>query len=170
MGDIGNSWSGTARKLVLSRSLSKQSLQRQRGKDETIQELATDAAVSIAIDSVMTAKFGQAYELAVKRKAAIEEAIASIEKSEFTAATKDAFEAARKYGFSPVAAKAIAATGTVLVIPRVVATEGGDDDPKRGHHVINNGLRRLFGKMLGDFVKKNCGFFKGTKVPEGADR
>ena len=150
------------------------------GKDETIEELATDAAVSIAIDSVMAAKFGQAYEPAVKRKADIEAAIASIEKSEFTAATKDAFEAARKYGFSPVAAKAIAASGTVLVMPPVVLAAGGlvgDEtdgrkpkpkgpkrEPNRGHHVLNNGLKKVFGKMLGDFVKKNHGYFQGIGV------
>ena len=128
-------------------------------KDETIKELATDAAVSIAIDMLMAAQFGDACAVAVRGKADIEAAIESIERGEFTAATKDAFEAATQQGFSAVAAKAIAATGTVLVM---VAAKGGPD-PKRGHHVINNGLRKVFGKMLGDFVEKNFGYFQGIK-------
>ena len=46
----------------------------------------------------------------------------------------------------------------VGVVGLVIASK---KDPKKGHHVINNDVRRVLPKIIDDFIKKNNGYFRG---------
>ena len=43
----------------------------------------------------------------------------------------------------------------------LIISSSSKKDPKKGHHVINNGVRRVLPKIIDDFIKKNQGYFRG---------
>ena len=83
----------------------------------------------------------------------------------------DTYRYAIGCGFSPNTAKAIAAANVVCRSP---SSEGkrkykkrlDHDIPIRGHHVINNGVRKVFGKTIETFLLWNKDIFSDRQVDD----
>ena len=141
-------------------------------EDEEFEAIAIDAAVRIAGNMIMAEKFGAACEVAVKSKEAIEAACKSSIRHRSTDVDGDPGDAharasfitynmAIDYGFSHQAAQAIAA---VKICPRDFREVR--NAPKRGDHVINNGVRKVFGKTIEDFWSYHKDKFDHKQVKE----
>ena len=150
------------------------------GKDEEFEAIAIDAAVKIAGDMIMAEKFGAACEVAVKSKEAIEAACKSSSRHRSTDVDGDpgdahapasfiTYKMAIDHGFSHQAAQAVAeAVKTRPHDFREVRNVPGE--PTRGHHVINNGVRKVFGKTIEDFWLLHKDVFDNKRVKDLFDK
>lgn len=153
-----------------------------QGKHEAAKEKAMEAAVDLVGDAVTVATFGTGYEVAAAGKLAAEVAIKEASKAGAESVAKAAMREAAKDGFTKTAALAIGAAaagahakeklkddiaarkgkrrGQTPRGPNKPATDKDKDkDPKRGHHVINNGVRRILPNIINDFLHQNAHLF-----------
>ena len=152
-----------------------------QGKHEAAIEKAMEAAVDLVGDAVTVATFGTGYEVAAAGKLAAEVAIKEVEKAGAESVAKAAMREAAKDGFTKTAALAIGAAAAGAHAkeklkddiaarkgkrrkqtprgPNKPATDKPDKDPKRGHHVINNGVRKILPNIIDDFLHQNAHLF-----------
>lgn len=158
------------------------------GKHEAAKEKAMEAAMDLASDFITVATLGEGYVVATAGKEAAELAFKEALKGEIKAVAKEEAAKAAKIGFSPTASKAIGAAAAAAEAKRAVkekiANKNGkeykpiskshhDDerkDPKRGHHVINNGVRRIFPKIIDRFLHSNAHYFNAQNFTQLSDQ
>lgn len=151
------------------------------GKHEAAKEKAMEAAIDLVGDVVTVATFGTGYEVAAAGKMAAEVAIKEATESGAKSVAKAAMQEAVRDGFTKTAAIGIGAAAAGAHTkeklkdgiaarkgtrrkptprgPLKTDKKGKDKDPKRGHHVINNGVRKVLPNIIDDFLHHNAHFF-----------
>lgn len=151
------------------------------GKHEAAKEKAMEAAVDLVGDVVTVATFGTGYEVAAAGKMAAEVAIKEATESGAKSVAKAAMQEAVRDGYTKTAAIGIGAAAAGAHTkeklkdsiaarkgtrrkptprgPLKTDKKGKDKDPKRGHHVINNGVRKVLPNIIDDFLHHNAHLF-----------
>ena len=134
------------------------------------------------------ATLGEGYEVAVAGKAAAEAAMKDAVESGLKSVAKTGMEQATKDGFTKKAATvfgiAAAAQEAKILAKEEIAKRAGKkaperpkpdskpdepkkkEDPKRGHHVINNGVRQIFPNLIDKFLVNNAHYFDGQSFEQ----
>lgn len=163
-------------------------------KPEAAKAKFVEAAVDLVGDVVTVATCGAGYEVAAMGKATAELAIK--EGAEFALkqgaeaevqyAAKTAMATAAKHGLSKQATAAYvgaaAGAATKAKLKERIATKNGkryrppspvpdeprkkEKDPKKGHHVINNGVRKILPKIINDFLHHNAHYFHAQSIDQ----
>ena len=156
------------------------------GKHKEAFEKAMETAVDLACDAVTVASFGEGFEVAVAGKAAAEAAMKDAMESGLKSVAKEQMVQATKDGFTKKAATVIGVAGAAelarIAVKDEIARRAGKapderpkpdnkpkepkKDPKRGHHVINNGVRKVFQKIIESFLEHNAHYFNGESFEE----
>ena len=152
------------------------------GKHKAALEKALETAVDLAGDIVTVASLGEACEVAVAGKAAAEAALKDAMEAGLKSAAKEQMVQATREGYTKEAATMMAIAGAAqeakLAAKEGIARRAGKEgpkpgnkpdnkphghkkDPKRGHHVINNGVRRIHPKIIDAFLEHNANYFDG---------
>jgi hypothetical protein len=155
------------------------------GKHEAAKEKAIEAAVDLASDFLTVATFGEGYAVAAAGKGAAEIAIKNALAGEMKGIAKAAAKEAAKDGFSRAASRAIGAAAAGAEAKGAVkegianknrkrfkpkpprpSSDQEDRDPKRGHHVINNGVRKILPNIIDDFLHHNAHYFHSQNLTQ----
>ena len=159
------------------------------GKHEAAKEKAMEAAIGLAGDIITVATLGEGYEIALAGKAAAEAAMKDAVESGVKSAAKQGIQQAMKEGFSKQVATHIAVAEAAQEIKNKAKeeiakragkkvpsqqsktkTDKSKKDPKRGHHVINNGVRKVFPKIIDHFLEQNAHYFHGQDFDRLVDQ
>ena len=153
------------------------------GKHGAALEKALETAVDLAGDIVTVASLGEACEVAVAGKAAAEAALKDAMEAGLKSAAKEQMVQAAREGYTKEAATMMAIAGAAqeakLAAKKGIAGRAGKEgskhdtkrkkpekEPLRGHHVINNDVRRVFPKIIDAFLEHNANYFDGQSFDQ----